>query len=45
MSKVVVCFLKGDGSVVVDSLFIGAPIVCGDSVRGPCFFIHHFISG
>ena len=27
----------GGGSVVVDSLFIVASIVCGGSVLGPCF--------
>ena len=30
--------------VVVDLLFIVAPIVCRGSVFGPCFGIHYFLS-
>ena len=32
------CPFWGDGSIVVDSLFIVAPIICGGSVFGPCFY-------
>ena len=32
------------GSVVVDSLFIVTPIVCGGSVFGSCFVIQYFVS-
>ena len=28
---------------VVDSLFIAAPIVCGDSVTGPCFVMQYLV--
>ena len=35
-------FLSG-GSIVVNSLFIVAPIVCGDSVFGACFVIRFFM--
>ena len=38
-------FYKGGCSVVIDSLFIVAPIACGVSVFGPCFvmqYIHPF---
>ena len=38
------CPFKGDGSDVVDSLFIVAPIVRGGSVFGPCFVIQYFMS-
>ena len=38
------CLLKGDGSVIVDSLFTVAIIVCGDSVFGPCFVIQYYVS-
>ena len=31
------------GSVVVDSLFIVAPIVCGGSVFGSCFVMQYFV--
>ena len=34
----------GGGSVVVVSLFIVAPIVCGCSVFGPCFVMYYFTS-
>ena len=30
--------------VVVDLLFIAAPIVCGDCVFDPCFVIQYFVS-
>ena len=32
------CLFYGDGYVVVDSLFIVAPIVCGGSVFGDLLF-------
>ena len=32
------------GEIVVDLLFIVAPIVCGGSVFGPCFVIQYFVS-
>ena len=35
---------EGGGSVVVDLLFIVAPIVCGSSVFSPCFVIQYFVS-
>ena len=35
------CPFKGDGSVVVDSLFIVPPLDCGGSVFGACFFMHY----
>ena len=33
--------LRHGGSVVIDSLFIVAPIVCVGSVFGPCFVIQN----
>ena len=36
-SKAVVC-------VVLDSLFIEAPIVCGGSLFGPCFVMQYLVS-
>ena len=30
--------------VVVVSLFIAAPIVCGGSVFGPCYVTHYLVS-
>ena len=42
------CPLKSDGPVVVvvvvESLFIVAAIVFGDSLFGPCFVIQYFVS-
>ena len=35
---------EGGGSVVVDYLFIVAPIVCGGSVFAPCFIMQYFVS-
>ena len=37
-------FYGGGYNVVVDALFIAAPIVCGGSVFGPCFVIQYFVS-
>ena len=31
-------------TVVVDPMFIVAPIVCGSFVFGPCFIMQHFVS-
>ena len=36
--------LKVGGSVVVESLFIDAPIVCGGTVFGPCFVMQYLVS-
>ena len=36
--------LLGSGSVVADSLFVFAPIVCGGSVFGPCSGMQYFSS-
>ena len=38
------CTLYGGGSVVDDSLFIVAPIVCGGYVFGPCFVMQCLVS-
>ena len=32
------CPSKGDGYIVVDSLFITGLVVCGGFMFGPCFF-------
>ena len=32
----------GGGPVVIDTMFDVAPIVCGDCVFCPCFFIMHY---
>ena len=34
----------GDGSVVVDSLFIIAAVVCGSSLFGLCFVLQYLVS-
>ena len=44
MSDLGCCLLLNGGSVVVDSLFIVAPIVCVGFVLGPCFFMLYFVS-
>ena len=36
--------LRSGGSVVVDSLFLVAPIVCGCSVFGPYFVMQYLVS-
>ena len=38
------CLLKGDGYVVVDSLFVVAAIVCLGLVFGPCFVMQYLVS-
>ena len=38
------CPVYGGGYVVVDLLFIVAPIACWGSVFGPCFIIQYFVS-
>ena len=38
------CLFCGDGSVVVDSSFIVAPIVCKGSVFGPSFVMQYLVS-
>ena len=35
---------EGGGFVIVDSLFIVAPIVRGGSVFGPCFVMQYLVS-
>ena len=35
---------SGGGSVVVNSLFVVAPIVCGEFVFGPCVLMQHLVS-
>ena len=37
-------FCKIGGSVVVYSLFVAAPIVCGGAVLGLCFVLQDFVS-
>ena len=37
------CLFYDGGSVVVDSLFIVAPIICGGSVFGP-YFVMQYLS-
>ena len=43
MSKYSVQAALGGGHVVVESLFIVVPIICGGSVFGPCFVIQYFV--
>ena len=38
------CMFYGGGSVVVESLFIAAPIVCWSSVFDPCFINQYFVT-
>ena len=36
------CLFLVGGSIVVDSLFIVAPDVCGGCIFGPCFVMQYF---